>query len=282
MKLKLIRHLWGVEQPWEQAFATFEEEGYVGVEAPLVAAKDQERFAALRRQHGFEYVAMAFTSGEMVADHVRSFEQQYRRAAELGASQLTAHGGLDAWPIDAARAFYREVLAIERAGGPRLPVAHETHRGRVLYNPWVTRALLEEFESLHLCCDFSHWVCVAERTTWDDAAGSILRLCAQRCLHVHARVGYAEGPQVPDPSAPEYARDLAAHVGWWREIWDAQRARGLPYSTVTPEFGPPGYLHTLPHTDVPVADLAKVCRWMAERVARLFDTHATASGTPAH
>ena len=36
-------------------------------------------------------------------------------------------------------------------------------------------------------------------------------------------------------------------------------------STLTPEFGPPPYLHTLPHTNVPVADLAAVCDWMASR-----------------
>ena len=84
------------------------------------------------------------------------------------------------------------------------------------------------------------------------------------------RVGYAEGPQVPDPSAPEYAPHLAAHEAWWEQIWQSQKQRGFTHSTLTPEFGPPPYLQTLPHTNVPVADLTVVCDWMAQRQRERF------------
>lgn len=63
---------------------------------------------------------------------------------------------------------------------------------------------------------------------------------------------------------------LAAHEGWWRRIWDAQRARGLAASTLTPEFGPPPYLWTWPHTRAPAANLADVCDWMAARARERF------------
>jgi sugar phosphate isomerase/epimerase len=268
MELKPIRHLWGVTQSWDVAFPEIRDEGYAGVETVLIPSQDEERFAQLRSRFNLDYIAMAFTSGDSVSEHVRSFEQQLRRAQALGARQLTCHGGLDAWSEADASAFYREVLAIERSS--ELTVAHETHRGRILFNPWVTRRLLEAHETLRLCCDFSHWVCVAERTNWDDAAGSILNLCASRCVHLHARVGYGEGPQVPDPSAPEYRGDLQAHLGWWERIWRAQAERGETFTTVTPEFGPPGYLHTLPHTNVPVADLSAVCRWMKGELTMRF------------
>jgi hypothetical protein len=132
----------------------------------------------------------------------------------------------------------------------------------------LTRDLLERVEGLKLCCDFSHWVCVAERLL-DDCA-PIIELAASRCIHIHARVGYEEGPQVPDPSAPEYQRHVEAHERWWDLIWKSQQARGFAYSTVTPEFGPPGYLHTLPHTNVPVADLDSVCKYMAKRLSDRF------------
>lgn len=268
MRLKLIRHLWGVEEPWETCFTKFKSEGYVGIETPLIDSKEHERFATMMKSHEFEYIAMAFTAGDSVAAHAKSFEQQFRRAIELGATQLTAHSGLDRWSLRDSETFYKEVLDIERSN--KLPVAHETHRGRILFNPWVTRSLLEKFDALRLCCDFSHWVCVAERNDWDADGGAILKLCADRCVHVHARVGYPEGPQVPDPSAPEYLVDLATHESWWDAIWRSQRARELSFSTVTPEFGPPGYLHTLPHTNMPVADLAKVVDWMARRLKTRF------------
>jgi sugar phosphate isomerase/epimerase len=273
MQLKLIRHLWGVDEPWDVCFPKFKADGYVGIETPLIEQERQERFASLLQSHEFDYIAMAFTGGDSVSAHVKSFEQQFRRAIELGAVQLTAHTGLDRWSHRDAESFYREALQIERSH-PKLPVAHETHRGRAFFSPWATRLLLEKFDALKLCCDFSHWVCVAERTSWDESDGAILRLCADRCIHLHARVGYAEGPQVPDPSAPEYADELAAHEVWWDAIWRSQRSRGAAASTVTCEFGPPGYLHTLPHTNVPVADLNSIVNWMSRRVRVRFDGQA--------
>ena len=62
--------------------------------------------------------------------------------------------------------------------------------------------------------DLSHWVVVGERCydeTYDDDWSEILELVAGRCHLIHARVGYSEGPQVPDPSAKEYASDLEYH-----------------------------------------------------------------------
>ncbi len=39
---------------------------------------------------------------------------------------------------------------------------------------------------------------------------------------------------------------------------------------MTPEFGPDGYLHCLPFTSVPVADLSQINHWVAERQQRRF------------
>jgi hypothetical protein len=39
---------------------------------------------------------------------------------------------------------------------------------------------------------------------------------------IHARVGYCAGPQVPDPSAPEYAKEVAAHFKYWKEVMKSQ------------------------------------------------------------
>ena len=76
----------------------------------------------------------------------------------------------------------------------------------------------------------------------------------------------------PDPSAPEYLKHVETHEAWWRKMLAARAAAGQKETTITPEFGPPGYLHTLPHTNVPVADLRKVCNWMRDRVAKTLRT----------
>jgi hypothetical protein len=54
-------------------------------------------------------------------------------------------------------------------------------------------------------------------------------------------------------------------------------ARGYRTTTLTPEFGRDGYLHHLPFTDVPVADLSQLNEWMvhAERqhFSQIMDPH---------
>jgi hypothetical protein len=55
-------------------------------------------------------------------------------------------------------------------------------------------------------------------------------------------------------------------MGWWREVAVSARARGLDSLAIDPEFGPPGYMQTLPYTQSPVADLWDICVWMRDRV----------------
>ncbi|HAS19048.1 MAG TPA: xylose isomerase, partial [Flavobacteriaceae bacterium] len=39
-----------------------------------------------------------------------------------------------------------------------------------------------------------------------------------RTEHVHARVGFEEGPQVNDPQAPEWKKALERHLNLWETI----------------------------------------------------------------
>ncbi|MEY3897863.1 MAG: hypothetical protein RLZZ214_3384, partial [Verrucomicrobiota bacterium] len=120
-----------------------------------------------------------------------------------------------------------------------------------------------------LTCDFSHWVCVAERLLED--CNEIIQLAADHCHHLHARVGHEEGPQVSDPRAPEWSRHLAAHEAWWDTIWTSQKRRGLATTGLVPEFGPAPYQQLLPYTQAPVADLADICDWVARRETARFN-----------
>jgi hypothetical protein len=63
---------------------------------------------------------------------------------------------------------------------------------------------------------------------------------------------------------------LEAHEAWWRLVWKAQAKRGFRVSTLTPEFGPPDYQHTLPFTGAPVSNLEEICDWQARRQAENF------------
>ncbi len=59
--------------------------------------------------------------------------------------------------------------------------------------------------------------------------------------HIHARVGHAQGPQVSDFRAPEWAAELARHLEWWDHIVSLRQADGASSMTMTPEFGPAPY-----------------------------------------
>jgi hypothetical protein len=167
-------------------------------------------------------------------------------------------------PYELQLAFYEQALILEKAIS--IPVGHETHRGRAMFTPWATARLLQDLPDLKITADFSHWCCVCESLLEDQTDN--LKLAFERTIHIHSRVGYAEGPQVPHPAAPEYKLELDTHEGWWQEIVDLWESKNPSAITLTPEFGPPGYMHTLPFTNQPVADLWEVCLWMANRLKK--------------
>ena len=138
-----------------------------------------------------------------------------------------------------------------------------------MFHPWVTREILEAVPDLSVTCDFSHWCCVTERLVMNDDL-VMLAFIASRCRHVHARVGYDQGPQVPDPRAPEYAEAVASHRAWWEVIWNLREDSECEITTMTPEFGTDGYLHLEPYTRKPVADLWEVNAWMGSQLREWF------------
>jgi hypothetical protein len=276
MNLKLVRHMWGVDLTggFDRYLPRWREVGYEAVEVSLRIVPDRSAFQRFLRDSGWQWIAQVFSRefvpGGTVRQHLDSLKEQLEECLDSQPLFFNAHSGSDAWSLTEAEDFYGAGLDLERRVG--LAIAHETHRMRCFGNPWTTRAILGRFPSLKLTCDFSHWVCVTERLLED--CGEIIQTAAQHCHHLHARVGYEEGPQVPDPRAPEWARHLAAHEKWWELIRVSQQQRGMAVATVTPEFGPAPYLHTLPFTQAPVADLADICDWMARR---LKNQHAAAS-----
>ena len=242
----------------------------------------QAAFGAALEQTGMRYVAMVNTcrppgdknDSRELKDHIESFERQVREALVLQPLLINSHSGCDSWSADTARAFFERALAVEAEVGAL--ICHETHRGRVLYNPWATRDLCRALPGLKLTADLSHFCVVAERVFDADDADwkEVMVEVARATRHVHARVGYAQGPQVsgvgggpprdgppprrspsransmpprsathtpttqvPDPRAPEYADALASHEAWWDQILATQAAAGVTSMTVEPEHG---------------------------------------------
>ncbi len=274
MELQLFKTLWGHQGGYKLAAEQAVGAGFDGLEGPIPLQPDtQRRFAKLLEEHALGYIAEICTAGSYVpqrqADvktHLASLEERLRACIHLKPQLVNCIGGCDAWPLEQHLAFFQGAMHLAQQFG--VAISFETHRSRSLFNPWITHQVVEALPDIRLTCDFSHWCVVCERLL--DSELDVIHAIAANALHIHARVGYDQGPQVPHPAAPEYADSLRAHQSWWEILWHAQQRRGMTTTTMTPEFGPDGYLHLLPFSQTPVADLWEINRWMAANERRHF------------
>jgi hypothetical protein len=266
MQLKLVKSFWGMDGTLRDKMERIAAANFVAVEGRPAGIGTAEEFLPLRREFKLEYIPMILTEGATLEDHLADFRVKVEEALRYEPMQITAHSGKDSWSFEQQKIFFAEALAIEQRIG--LPINHETHRSRAMFTPWTTAALLREFPELSINADFSHWLNVCESRLEDQAEN--LALCISRTRHVHGRVGHEQGAQVNDPRAPEWADHVALHEAWWDEMVRVRQQAGAAYFTFNPEFGPPNYMPTLPHSQQPVADLWEICVWMAERFTRRF------------
>jgi hypothetical protein len=268
MKLALFKTLWGHDGDLASAIGMAREAGFTGIEGPVPA--DAATF--FRQLDGIPWIAEVTTCtppGEYlplphhgVDAHLASLEEGILRSLPGAPLFVTTMAGSDAWGLDDCLRFHEGVLLLQQRHC--LVISVETHRGRPTFNPWRTEEILAAFPELRLTCDFSHWCVVTERLVLDQEP-ALLEKIARHVHHIHGRVGYAQGPQVPDPRAPEFAAELAAHERWWDVLLGAMCDRGMEIATITPESGPDGYLQCQPFTRTPVADLWEINRWLGRR-----------------
>lgn len=277
----MLRSQWTGPTSLEDLIVQTVTDGFDGIEGPIPqSAVDQHRYKKLLGDHGLVFIAESTTGGDFnspsdwwiprpdktITDHLSDLKWTVNHAAEMGALFVSTMCGYDAWSWSQNVDFFGQALELEEHSG--ITISFETHRGRSLFNPWITRDLLNEFPQMKITCDFSHWCVVCERLI--DSEWSILELCAERAMHIQCRVGYPQHAQVPDPRAPEYEEALTAHERWWNLVWQKQVERGLEQITMMPEFLWDGYMQTLPYSEMPVADVWEITCWMAQRQRRRF------------
>jgi len=265
MKVELFKALWGMTGSLESQVERIAAAGYHGVECPIVADSGKT-LVPLLAKHKLKWIGMIFTGGATVDEHIASFRELALSAADLGPLKITSHSSRDKFSTEDQYRFFGAAAELESK--LLVQVNHETHRGRATYAPWSTVAILDKFPSLRIVADFSHWVCVCENLMADQDA--TLEVAMTRARHIHARVGYEQGPQVTDPAAPEYKTHLERHLGWWDRMVELQSKTGASAVTITPEFGPPGYQHTVPYTNVPLTDLWTICLWTADLLRKRY------------
>jgi sugar phosphate isomerase/epimerase len=242
-----------IPDPMASFVARVASDGFDGTEMFLPLIVDPpDRVLELHEQHGLRHrILDIVTTGETPVEHRDSFDRAVETALAYAPMLINSHTGRDIFSFSDNIGLYRH--AIDRSDDVGIPIVHETHRFRPTYSAIETRRYLEELPGLLLNADLSHWMVVHESDLTDQA--ETVDLALQRTRHIHARVGFEEGPQVNDPRAPEWQGHVDRHVGLWQQIVDNCRAAGVPVLAITPEFGPPPYAPTLPHTRMPVVDV---------------------------
>lgn len=281
MELLVLRSFWTGPAPLDALVHQTLEGGFDGIEGPIPTnPAERQQFRRLLQDSSLAFIAEATTGSDpnspkdwwiprpdrSVDEHLQDLTWIIDHAIEMGALFVSTMCGYDAWSWSQNVDFFGRALALEQAAG--ITISFETHRSRSLFNPWITRDLLNQFPTMKLTCDFSHWCVVCERLI--DTEWSILELCAERAQHIQCRVGDPQHAQVADPRAPESQAALTAHERWWTLIWEQQQQRGMSQTTMMPEFLDDGYMQTLPYTQKPVADVWEITCWMAQRQRQRF------------
>jgi len=279
----------------ETALPALAKLGYDGIEIPLKAILHygKEKFKELINQCNLKVIVMVFTSGpvapgmglafggpydgftlpsmpgesdkcKIVETHTQVFKEQVIAAQDLGFKPylINSHSCNDYFTKDMAEKYFKDV--VDWCQKNKYVVHHETHRKRALYSPWVSRDLTLP-EHLTLVADLSHWINVAETDANDPDLTQVIEDFAPRVKHVHCRVGYDHGPQVPDPREGQWLAYTEGHERWWDAIWKAAEARGDKEVCFTTEFGPPNYQVCDPKSELPLAKVWDVNHWIALR-----------------
>ena len=256
MRIIYVKSKW---EMWHESLDAFLKravgDGFMATEIFLKTEKDPaDEIAAMHREMGLELVGQILTDGATPDDHIRSLEEQFEFAVDCSPIRINHHAGRDIFSFDDNVRIFERMIALGREHG--ISVVAETHRGRATFAATETRRYLEALPDLKLTADFSHWMVVHESNLADQE--DTLALAISRSDHIHARVGYEEGPQITDPRAPEWSGHVQRHLDLWKRILAHHREAGSENLTITPEFGPPNYMHTLPFTNEPVRDAWEV------------------------
>ena len=252
MELKIMATNWGFDGNIEQFCAKAKQVGYDGIEVgwPAEPADQKKLLDAVKaNQLSYAFLVGVWDTDDYAA-HLKSFEKKLKEVAAVQPLYINCHAGKDHFSWEQNISFIS--LTSKLSGETKLPIYHETHRGRILYSAPVAKSYLEKITDLRLTLDISHWCAVHESLLADQVA--TINMALKKTEHIHARVGHAEGPQVGDPRAPEWAKAVDSHFGWWDQVVNNKISNGSTTLTFLTEFGPPDYLPTLPYTRQPVAN----------------------------
>jgi hypothetical protein len=263
MEIKFFCPRWGSEHLGFHDFAKkVTEAGYDGVEMSLPAEKKEKELTLQSlKAHQLLYIAQHWETASVdFEEHRKEYRQRLEHLASAQPLLINSQTGKDFFTFEQNEALISIAREISQRTG--IQIVHETHRGKFSFAAHVTASYVARIPDLRIGFDVSHWCCVAESMLENQTAA--VDLAISHADHLHARVGFPGGPQVPDPRTPEWKEVVDIHLGWWDRIIERNRKEGKTLFTITPEFGPYPYMTILPFTRQPIAPQWELNVYMME------------------
>ncbi|MEO8821123.1 MAG: sugar phosphate isomerase/epimerase, partial [Ginsengibacter sp.] len=242
MAVKFFCTRWGSENiSWNDFFPKVKNAGYDGIELGIpgdFSNSALDEIWNLADNHRMLLIPQHFDTYE--ADYSKHYDLYCAWLEKLKpykAIKINSQTGKDFFSFEQNLSLIQEAQKFSEETG--IPIYHETHRNKFSFAAHIAGIYLQKIPSLKITLDISHWVCVAESFLEDQKEA--VNLAIERTEHLHARVGYVEGPQVPDPRVNQWQQALQAHLSWWDKVAERKKLEDDTL-TITPEFGPFPYM----------------------------------------
>ena len=269
MKIKYFCPHWGSgHRDFNQFIKKVKDAGYDGVEMSLpYGDTEKKEILGLLEHHDLLFIAQHWeTQTSDFNEHKKKYRNRLENLASGKPLLINSQTGKDFFSFEQNSALIEIADEVSHKHG--IKIIHETHRGKFSFSAHITMEYLQKLPNLRIGLDISHWCNVAESFLEDQ--NQAVTLALSRADHIHARVGFPEGPQVPDPRVPEWNSALLIHQRWWNDIITNKQKSGQDIFTITPEFGPPPYMAIMPFTQQPISDQWQINIFMMEYLKSIF------------
>lgn len=248
MNVKFFATTWGLEYlNYEEQFKKISNAGFDGVETGRIKVHEIDQVLELLEKYGLLLICQQWTEGKTSLEHVDSFMSQADINLKLKPVAINSHTGKDHFGTFSNLKILKAIKNYEETA--KVPIFHETHRGRFAFASHVTSEYLEIMPNLKMTADLSHWCCVAESYLEDQ--DQRLETIFGNCRQIHARIGSTQSAQVNDPQSPEWEAERKIFLKWWQDILSLKNATAGIFP-ITCEFGPWPYMPTAPFTAEPL------------------------------
>jgi hypothetical protein len=263
MELKLFCPQWGCEKMGFKDFvAKVIDAGYDGVEMGIPSdQKKAEAAVECLKKNNLEFIAQQYQTSH---GDFKLYKPEYRKNllwhAESNPVFVNSHTGKDYFSFEQNVELIDIAREISEHTGVK--IIHETHRGKFSFAAHITAQYIRKIPDLRLSLDISHWHNVSESMLEDQK--DAVDLALERTDHIHARVGFTQGAQIPDPRDKSWKPEVDCHLEKWDRVHKRANEAGKDSFTMTCEFGPMPYMVRMPLTGLPISDQWQINLYMKE------------------